>query len=338
MKEVAPSTLVELIARAHAARRDLFDTAHEAAFRLFNGFTEGCPDIVIDLYAGTALIHNYADPPAAGQGLADAAGNYLLKMLPWLGSIVLKSRGSPAVDERRGRLIHGERPAGRVTEFGVRYCIDLMMSRDASLFLDTRNLRRWVKDHADGKSFLNAFAYTGSIGVAAMAGGASHVVQVDRNRSALDLARESCRLNGFEVHSEDFLQADYFRVASKFRRLDRRFGCVVIDPPFFSSTRGGVVDQLRESARLINKVRPLVEPGGYLVVVNNALYVSGADFIQTLESLCAGGYLEVAELIAVPEDFTGYPGTKVGTPITDPAPFNHSTKIAVLRSSNRVED
>jgi len=42
------------------------------------------------------------------------------------------------------------------------------------------------------------------------------------------------------------------------------------------------------------------------------------------------GYLKIAELIPVPEDFTGYPATRLGLPVTEPAPFNHSTKIAVL--------
>jgi 23S rRNA (cytosine1962-C5)-methyltransferase len=40
--------------------------------------------------------------------------------------------------------------------------------------------------------------------------------------------------------------------------------------------------------------------------------------------------LKIAELIPVPEDFSGYAQTRTGVPITDPAPFNHSTKIAVL--------
>jgi 23S rRNA (cytosine1962-C5)-methyltransferase len=332
MNEVTPRALVQLISRAHTARANLFDPVHETALRLFNGFAEGCPDIAIDLYAETVLIHNYADPPETGQALIDAATNYLLEALPWLAAIILKSRSSPSIDDRRGRLIHGARAARSVTEHGIRYAIDLTMSRDASLFLDARHLRLWMKDHSQARSVLNTFAYTGSLGVAALAGGASRAIQVDRNRRALDLARESCSLNGFTIRSEDFLQADFFRIASKFRRADQRFGCVVIDPPFFSSTDGGLVDQLHQSARLINKVRPLVEPGGYLVTVNNALYVSGAAFMQTLESLCAGGYLEISELIPVPDDFTGYPETRLGLPITDPAPFNHSTKIAVLRS------
>jgi 23S rRNA (cytosine1962-C5)-methyltransferase len=52
--------------------------------------------------------------------------------------------------------------------------------------------------------------------------------------------------------------------------------------------------------------------------------------MQMLERLCADGYLKITELIPVPEDFTGYPETRRGDPITDPCPFNHSTKIAVL--------
>ena len=79
-----------------------------------------------------------------------------------------------------------------------------------------------------------------------------------------------------------------------------------------------------------------LEDGGLLIAINNALYVSGLDYMRTLESLCADGYLRIRELIPVPEDFTCYPGAGVSAPITDPAPFNHSTKIAVLEVRRRA--
>jgi 23S rRNA (cytosine1962-C5)-methyltransferase len=82
---------------------------------------------------------------------------------------------------------------------------------------------------------------------------------------------------------------------------------------------------------VINKVRPLVKDGGWLVTINNALFLSGADYYGQLQELCADGYLAVEALIPVPEDCTGYAGTRVGAPPVDPAPFNHSTKIAVLK-------
>jgi 23S rRNA (cytosine1962-C5)-methyltransferase len=91
------------------------------------------------------------------------------------------------------------------------------------------------------------------------------------------------------------------------------------------------VDQEQDSARLINKVRPLVARAGYLVAINNALFVSGASYMKDLQSLCRDGYLEIQELIPVPEDFIGWNRGELPARITDPAPFNHSTKIAILK-------
>jgi 23S rRNA (cytosine1962-C5)-methyltransferase len=217
-----------------------------------------------------------------------------------------------------------------VQENGIWYALDLCMHQDASLYLDTRTLRLWAKDHLRDKTVLNTFAYTGSLGVAALAGGAKRVVQLDLNRQFLNLAKTSCTLNGFPIHKGDFLAEDFWNLVSRLKRTGAGFDCVFIDPPFFSASSKGRLDLNRDSARLINKVRPLINDGGWLVSVNNALYVSGEEYLQTLEKLCEGGYLKIAELIPVPEDFTGYPETRLGTPVTDPSPFNHSTKIAVL--------
>jgi 23S rRNA (cytosine1962-C5)-methyltransferase len=178
------------------------------------------------------------------------------------------------------------------------------------------------------KMVLNTFAYTGSLGVAALAGGAARVVQHDIHRQFLNVAKTSYTLNGFPIQKQDFIAADFFPLAAKLKRTGETFDCVIIDPPFFSSTSKGRVDQVHESARLINKVRPLVRDGGMLVAINNALYVGGKEYMQTLEDLCRDGFLRIRELIPVPEDYIGY--NRVRETIKDPAPFNHSTKIAVL--------
>jgi len=91
------------------------------------------------------------------------------------------------------------------------------------------------------------------------------------------------------------------------------------------------VDLQNAYHRLINKVRPLVDHGGYLVAVNNALFLSGQDYLQMLQSLEREGFLSLETIIPVPEDVTGFPETRVAAPPVDPQPFNHPTKIAVLR-------
>lgn len=322
------TTIAKLLEQALEARRPLFDPAHHAAFRLFNGFTEGNRDLVIDLYGSTAVFHNYAEDVAQGSLIVEEAGQFLKQRLVWLRAGIMKTRFGKTQTEKRGQLLFGEQPDRKIHEHGVWYAIDLTMNRDASFYLDTRILRKWLIENMGGRSVLNTFAYTGSLGVAAAAGGASRVVHLDLNRQFLNLAKESYTLNGFPVQKNDFMIQDFFPAIAHLKHSGARFDCVLIDPPFFSTTTRGKVDQVNESARLINKVRPLINDGGILVAINNALYVGGQEYMNTLESLCSDGYLKIRDLIPVPEDMTGY--KNVTPPITDPHPFNHSTKIAIL--------
>ena len=291
----------------------------------------------MDLYARTLLIHNYADPPQDGVRLVEEVLQCLLKRLTWVHSVVLKTRNDVSAEGKRGRSVHGSHPDRKVREHGTWYAIDLTMNRDASLYLDTRNLRQWAIENLRDKTVLNTFAYTGSLGVAAMAGGARQVVHLDLKRAFLNLAKTSYTLNGFPIDKQDFIIGDFFPQVSRLKRNGIRFDCVFLDPPFFSVTGKGTVNLAAEGKRLINKVRPLVNDGGWLVAINNALYVSGKEYMDSLDELCADGYLAVEKLIPVPEDFTGYPETVAGKPISDPAPFNHSTKIAILKVKRKEE-
>jgi 23S rRNA (cytosine1962-C5)-methyltransferase len=322
--------LKPLLQHAFAARAACLDARHQSACRLFNGFYEGEPDLVVDVYATTALIYNYAEAPLAGVGAVRTALETLRQELPWVTSAIVKTRhGSPA--EKRGGLVYGTQADTRIVEHGLRYSVDLTMNQDASLYLDTRTLRGWALNALAGKTVLNTFAYTGSLGIAARGAGAARVLHVDRNREFLNLAKSSYTLNGFPIDKRDFLAEDFFPAISRLKREGQTFDCVFLDPPFFSVTGKGKVDLEGESERLINKVRPLVSNGGWLVVINNALFVRGRDLLGMFESLCGSGYLSIESLIPVPEDITGYPATCLRTPPVDPTPYNHPTKITLLR-------
>jgi 23S rRNA (cytosine1962-C5)-methyltransferase len=322
-----------LLTCALAARAELFEPKHETAFRLFNGFYEGRPNLVIDLYGRTLVLHDYAEIEGAEsrQTVLKATQEYLCSRLPWVEAVLLKRHRSPHRAERQGILLTGERVGRHIREHGVRYAVELRLHGEASFYLDTRNLRAWVLRTLGGKTVLNTFAYTGSLGVAAVAGGARRVVHLDHNKTYLNVAKASYSLNGFPIDKTDFRVGDFWTQINRLKRAGEHFDCVFLDPPFFSATSAGTVDLVRQSERVINKVRPLVNDGGYLVAVNNALFVPGAAYLQVLETLCADGYLAVEELIPVPPDCAGYPQTVVGAPPADPSPFNHPTKIAVLR-------
>ena len=90
--QLMTTSLTSLLEQALSARAALVDSAHESAFRLFNGFTEGCPEIIVDVYATTAVIHNYASDPNQGAVLVDEATQFLRNSLGWLQAGVVKTR------------------------------------------------------------------------------------------------------------------------------------------------------------------------------------------------------------------------------------------------------
>jgi 23S rRNA (cytosine1962-C5)-methyltransferase len=323
--------LEELLSAALQTRRTLLDDKHQSAFRLFNGFYEGCPDLAVDIYARTLVIHNYASPFESGAELISTTHDFFLQSFPWLRCILVKHRNAEDYRNQRGRLVYGEHPDRRVQENGVWYALDLRLNRDASLYLDTRNLRVWARQNLSKACVLNTFAYTGSLGVAALAGGAARVVQLDRNEGFLNLAKSSYSLNGFPIQRADFMVSDFFIGAARLKRAGQLFDCIFVDPPFYSTSPSGTIDLLHESHRVINKVRPLVAHGGRLVAINNSLYLSGQEYLKMLEDMAADGYISVESTIPIAADFTGYAQTIHSTPPVDPAPFNHPTKIAILR-------
>lgn len=325
-----PADWRELLAAALTVRTTELSGLPGGALRLFNGFLEGWPALSVELFAHTLILYDYAQPPI-GNSLILQLQNFYLEQLPLIQCVLLKARHA---EQKQGRVIYGAQPTTQLTENSVRYALNLLLNQDAGFYLDTRLLREWLTANAIGHTILNTFAYTGSLGVAAKAGGAARVMQTDLHKNFLGLAKESYRLNGWPVETADFLAGDFFSVAARLKRGGPLFDGVILDPPYFSTTAKGRVD-LSESVRLINKVRPLIADGGWLVAVNNALFVSGGEYVRALETLGADGYLAIERFIPVPPDCTGYPATVRRALPTDPAPFNHSTKIAVLRVRRR---
>ncbi|NOY99270.1 MAG: SAM-dependent methyltransferase, partial [Chloroflexi bacterium] len=116
---MSTKSFIDVLKKAIAARAELFDEKHRSAFRLLNGFLEGSPDVAIDLYARTVVIHNYADPPSAGEAAVRAAGEFLLEEFPWLKTVVVKTRKGVDAAARNGILLHGGKPDDRIREHGV---------------------------------------------------------------------------------------------------------------------------------------------------------------------------------------------------------------------------
>jgi 23S rRNA (cytosine1962-C5)-methyltransferase len=162
--------------------------------------------------------------------------------------------------------LHGEPlEAWLIDEDGLRYQLDLGRKQNNGLFLDMRYGRRWVREQAAGQRVLNLFAYTCGFSVAAIAGGAAQVVNLDMARAALARGRDNHRLNGHDLARVEFLGHELFRSWGKVRRYGP-YDLVIIDPPSFQK---GSFALTSDYQKILRRLPELLAPGGTVLACVN---------------------------------------------------------------------
>jgi 23S rRNA (cytosine1962-C5)-methyltransferase len=159
-----------------------------------------------------------------------------------------------------------------VKENGLNFLVNLSDYLDTGLFLDHRNTRQMVREQAEGKHFLNLFAYTGSFTVYAAAGGALTTTTVDLSNTYLDWAEANLRVNNFadQIGKKHYLiKADVKQYLDSLR--SGQFDLVVMDPPTFSNSKmmKEVLDTQRDHVDLLKQVIFATRAGGTIYFSTN---------------------------------------------------------------------
>jgi 23S rRNA (guanine2445-N2)-methyltransferase / 23S rRNA (guanine2069-N7)-methyltransferase len=154
-----------------------------------------------------------------------------------------------------------------VEEDGLKFLVNLTDYLDTGLFLDHRLVRGKVRELADGRCFLNLFAYTATASVHAAAGGALETTSVDLSATYLEWASRNLALNGFSGSSHRLMQFD----ALEFLQRDRgHYGLIFVDPPTFSnSKRAEDFDVQRDHVKLLEACNQRLTRDGVIVFSNN---------------------------------------------------------------------
>ncbi len=231
-------SLREAIAAALESR---FGLAQEpttlTAFRLVHGAADGVPGLFIDAYGDYAAIHTRNETIDIREvanviRAAGYAGVYVKKHLRRTNGAV-----APQTDPE-GPIVGVPAPSRHIIrENGVSFLVDLTKGRSTGLFLDQRNTRRFVREHAAGCRVLNLFGYTGAFSVVAALGQATEVTTVDSSTSALRWARENFAVAGISEGTHRFIREDAFVILKRYVRNHERFDLVIADPPTYSKTK-----------------------------------------------------------------------------------------------------
>ena len=187
-----------------------------------------------------------------------------------------------------------------VSEGELKFLINLSDYVDTGLFLDHRTTRSMVREQAEGKSFLNLFAYTGSFTVYAADGGATDTTTVDLSKNYLSWARENLKLNGLDGPQHRFIPGDSIDFLRKSVSDPRqRFDLVVVDPPTFSNSKRTEEDwDVQEHhVELLDLVSQVLKQGAVVYFSTNF-----RKFKPRLAELPQFDSIEISSK-TVPEDF-----------------------------------
>jgi len=225
----------------------------------------------------------------------------------YLGAVVLRRprQGVPELPQ----LLWGAAPPEKfeVREGNRKFWIKLMGSCHPGLFLDHRPLRDWLEQSGEcrGRKVLNAFAYTGSLSVAAGLGGASQVTTQDLSKATLAWARENTELNGMSADLTRFLAGDFFEEVPRLKRKGETFGVVISDPPSFSRGKKGNFSTQRDLVHLHEVLLSVTEPGGVVVSSINSANVSVQKFESDFKQAAAqlGIRISILDRIEQPASF-----------------------------------
>jgi 23S rRNA (cytosine1962-C5)-methyltransferase len=281
----APELVRALVRLAVERRSPLAADPETSIYRLINAAGDALPGLTVDRY-GDALVASIYDedeilPPRPIPGglallLAQAAGAraVFVKYRPKQASRVPEEE-LPALAPPLpvfGTDLQGQTSDASgflAREEGLTYLVRSTEGLSSGLFADMRETRARVRAWAAGQTILNTFAYTCGFGLAATAGGAARVLNLDLSRSVLAWGQENYRLNGFEPDPHDFVFGDVFDWLARFARRGEAFDLVILDPPSFSKTKTGRFSAAKDYAQLAELAAKVVAPGGQLLACSN---------------------------------------------------------------------
>jgi len=295
------------INRLRKRARHLRKWARRRGITCYRLYERDMPDqpAIVDWYDGEAVVWTLGrtrdDTPEAAEAWIDDVRESVIQALDLDEDRVFMKRR----DRQRGRAqyerLERSRHVKTVEEGRLEFEVNLSDYVDTGLFLDHRVTRGLVRDDAEGRRFLNLFAYTGSFTCYAADGGASRTETVDLSGTYCRWARRNLQLNGFEdVNRHRVTQGDCRGFLDDAVDRRRRFDLIVCDPPTFSASKrmDGVFSVSRDAATLLDRCYRVLTPGGILYFSSNErrFRLPGDDDMPPFE---------VEDLTAktIPEDF-----------------------------------
>jgi 23S rRNA (cytosine1962-C5)-methyltransferase len=278
--------------------------------RWIHGENDRCPGLVIDGYAGTAVVVYDGAGAAAfwSPRLAAVLDGLRAGGAPIEATWVRGARGGAAEAHAIG-LVPDEVV---IRERDARFVVDVRRGQKTGFFLDQRLNRLLIGVHAADQRVLNLFAYTGGFSVHAALGGARQVTSVDVAAPAIAAAAVSFARSGLDAGSHQLVTEDAFAFLARSAAAGWRWDLVIADPPSFAPSEKARSAALGSYRRLARACLAVLEPGGLLAFASCSSHVGRVDLLGVLAEAGSGAGLRVRQTLGAASDHPTLPGFPEG--------------------------
>ncbi|MDQ3200465.1 MAG: class I SAM-dependent rRNA methyltransferase [Verrucomicrobiota bacterium] len=242
--------------------------------RLVWSESDGLPGVIVDRYGDHLVLQTLT--------LAmDQRKDLIVRALE--GDSIIERNDAPVRRaegmELQSGILRGDAPGEIEIEVaGLRLQIDLLHSQKTGFYLDQMPNYELVAQHATGRRVLDCFASQGAFALACARAGATQVVGVEVGAESIRAAQTNAARNQLEVR---WVEQDVFQYLRGAEKAEERFDLIILDPPSFTKTKGGLHDALRGYKELHVRAFKLLSPDGMLATFSCSHHV-GAEIFEKM--------------------------------------------------------
>lgn len=244
--------------------------------------SDGLPGVIVDRYGDHLVLQTLTlamdqRKELIVEALKRAGG------APAIQSIV--ERNDAAVRRAEGMeprvsVLFGEAPGETEIEVaGMRLTIDLIHAQKTGFYLDQLAHYETVAGQAKGRRVLDCFTSQGAFALACAKAGATQVTAVEGSAESVAQARRNAERNSLEV---EWVEQDVFQFLRAAEKKSAEFDLIILDPPSFTKTKGGLHDALRGYRELHVRAFKLLSRDGLLATFSCSHHVTETVFNQTI--------------------------------------------------------
>ena len=241
--------------------------------------SDGLPGVIIDRYGDHFVLQTLTLAMDMRKELIVEA------MTAVLGATSIIERNDAPVRraegmELRSGILFGEAPSEVEIEVAdLKLQIDLMHSQKTGFYLDQLPNYALVAQHAKRRRVLDCFTSQGAFALACARAGAGEVTAVEASSENIEIARNNAVRNKIEAR---WIPQDVFQFLREAEKAKTEYDLIILDPPSFTKTKGGLHDAIRGYRELHVRAFKMLSHDGLLATFSCSHHVSAEVFAQMI--------------------------------------------------------